>query len=202
VAAVSLVAQVALAGPPSPTVDPKIRVGEGNKVFLVGHATGVQIYTCNGAVWSPAVPRASLYGDNGKLIISHFAGPTWQAKDGSQVLGTVVDKVTMDRTAIPWVLLSATTTPGADGDRLADTTFVQRINTAGGLTPLPRSAMPQRRATSSRSRTRPTTSSGRPPAPDLTNVGGRPIMRPPAGANVRRSRTCLSAGLFCCKPPK
>ncbi len=134
-AAVSLVAQVALAGPPSPTVDPKIRVGEGNKVFLVGHATGVQIYTCNGTVWSSAVPRASLYGDNGKLIVSHFAGPTWQAKDGSKVLGTVVDKVTVDRTAIPWVLLSATTTPGADGDRLVDTTFVQRINTAGGLTP-------------------------------------------------------------------
>jgi hypothetical protein len=134
-AAVSLVAQVALAGPPSPTVDPKIRVDEGNKVFLVGHATGVQIYTCNGAAWSPAVPRASLYGDNGKLIISHFAGPTWQAKDGSQVLGTVVDKVIVDRTAIPWVLLSARTTPGADGDRLVDTTFVQRINTAGGLTP-------------------------------------------------------------------
>src|SRR4051794_39497750 len=134
-AAVSLVAQVALAGAPSPTVDPKIRVGEGNKVFLVGHATGVQIYTCNGAVWSAAVPRASLYGDNGKLIISHFAGPTWQAKDGSQVLGKLVDKIIVDRTAIPWLLLSATTTPGADGDRLVDTTFIQRISTTGGLTP-------------------------------------------------------------------
>src|SRR4051794_30442227 len=134
-AAVSLVAQVALAGPPSPTVDPKIRVDEGNKVFLVGHATGVQIYTCNGSVWSSAVPRANLYGDNGKLIISHFAGPSWQAKDGSRAVGTVVDKVTLDRTAIPWVLLSATTTPGPGGDRLVDTTFIQRTNTTGGLTP-------------------------------------------------------------------
>ena len=134
-AAVSLVAQVALAGPPSPKVPDQIKVDDGNKVFLVGHATGVQIYTCNGALWSPAVPRASLYGDNGKLIVSHFAGPTWQAKDGSKVLGTVVDKIIVDRTAIPWVLLSASTTPGADGDRLVDTTFIQRIHTAGGLTP-------------------------------------------------------------------
>ena len=134
-AALSVVVQVALAGPPGPPVPYQIKVGEGNKVFLVGHGVGVQIYTCNGSVWSAAVPRANLYGDNGQLIITHFAGPSWQAKDGSKAVGTVVDKVTVDRTAIPWVLLSATTTPGPDGDRLVDTTFIQRTNTTGGLTP-------------------------------------------------------------------
>jgi hypothetical protein len=135
-AALSLVAaQVATAGPPSPTVPDAIKVGHGNKVFLVGHAVGVQIYTCNGTTWSSAVPRANLYGDNGKLIITHFRGPTWQAKDGSRAVGTVVNKVNLDRTAIDWVLLSTTTTPGPDGDRLVDTSFIQRIHTAGGLTP-------------------------------------------------------------------
>ena len=134
-AALTLVVQVALAGPPSPSVPDQIKVGDGNKVFLVGHAVGVQIYTCNGSTWSSAVPRANLYDDNGKLIITHFAGPTWQAKDGSRAVGTVVDKVIPDRTAIPWVLLSTTTTPGPDGDRLVDTSFIQRINTTGGLTP-------------------------------------------------------------------
>src|SRR6478672_8574292 len=113
-AALSLVAQVALAGPPSPTGVPgQITPGDGNKVFLVGHGVGVQIYTCNGSAWSSAVPRANLYADNGQLIIHHFAGPSWQAKDGSTVVGTVVNKVTVDPTAIPWVLLSAKTTPGA-----------------------------------------------------------------------------------------
>jgi Protein of unknown function (DUF3455) len=130
-----VVVQAAIAGPPSPTVPDKIKVADGNKVFLVGHAVGVQIYTCNGSTWSSAVPRANLYGDNGKLIVTHFRGPTWQAKDGSRAAGTVVDKVNVDRTAIDWVLLSTTTTPGADGDRLVDTTFIQRIHTAGGLTP-------------------------------------------------------------------
>ena len=134
-AALSLL-QVAQAGPQPPDVPfPQIQVGEGNKVFLIGHAFGVQIYTCNGSVWSSAVPRADLFGDNGKLIIHHFAGPSWQAKDGSTAVGTVVDKVTPDLTAIPWVLLSTTTTPGPDGDRLLDTTFIQRIHTAGGHTP-------------------------------------------------------------------
>src|SRR4051794_1853741 len=135
-AALSLaVVQVAMAGPLSPAVPDQIKVGDGNKVFLVGHATGVQIYTCNGSTWSSAVPRANLYDDNGKLIITHFRGPTWQATDGSQAVGTVVNKVNLDPTAIDWVLLSTTTTPGSDGDRLVDTTFIQRINTTGGHTP-------------------------------------------------------------------
>ena len=136
IAALSLVAQVALAGPPSPSGVPfQIQVGEGNKVFLVGHGVGVQIYTCNGSVWSSAVPRADLFDDNGKLIIKHFAGPSWQAADGSKAVGTVVDKVIVDETAIPWVLLSAKTTPGLDGDRLVDTSFIQRLDTVGGLQP-------------------------------------------------------------------
>src|SRR4051794_27124635 len=135
VAAALSLTQVAHAGPPAPHVPPEIKVDEGNKVFLVGHAVGVQIYTCNGSTWSSAVPRANLYDDDGKLIINHFRGPTWQAKDGSQAVGTVVNHVNLDQTAIDWVLLSTTTAPGRDGDRLGDTTFIQRINTTGGHTP-------------------------------------------------------------------
>jgi len=133
-------AQVAYAGPAEPQVPTKIQVGAGNKVFLVGHAVGVQIWGCNptgtGFGWTLVAPRANLYDDNGKLIITHFAGPTWQAKDGSHVAGQLVDRVTVDVTAIPWLLLSATSpAAGADGDRLVGTTFIQRIATAGGLAP-------------------------------------------------------------------
>src|SRR5512132_2815555 len=108
VAAALSVTQVAHAGPTAPDVPPEIRVDQANnKVFLIGHAIGVQIYTCNGSTWSSAVPRANLYADNGKLIITHFAGPTWQAKDGSMVVGHAEASVTVDDTAIPWVRLSA-----------------------------------------------------------------------------------------------
>jgi len=136
VAALSLL-QVAQAGPQlPPDVPGDITPDQAtNKVFLIGHAFGVQIYTCNGSVWSSAVPRASLFGDNGKLIIHHFAGPSWQAKDGSTAVGTPLKAVTPDKSAIPWVLLSTRTTPGPDGDRLVDTTFIQRIHTVGGVTP-------------------------------------------------------------------
>ena len=131
--------QAANAGPPAPTVPPEIAVEAGHKLFLVGHAAGVQIYKCNatatGYSWSFAGPRAELYDDNGKLITTHFGGPTWQATDGSTAKGTLVRPAPMDPTAIPWLLLSAKGTPGADGDRLAGTTFIQRIATTGGLMP-------------------------------------------------------------------
>ena len=109
-------------------------------MFLVGHAVGVQIYSCNattsGHSWGLVAPRANLYGDKGKLLMTHFAGPTWRAKDGSRVVAQRVDGVTVDATAIPWLLLSTVSTaPGPDGDRLTKTTFIQRIATTGGLAP-------------------------------------------------------------------
>jgi hypothetical protein len=132
--------QVAHAEPPAPAVPSAIEVPDGHKVFLVGHAVGVQIYACNptatGFGWSFVAPRADLYGDNGKLVSTHFGGPTWQAKDASRVVAQRVDGVTVDATAIPWLLLSAVSTAtGPSGDRLADTTFIQRTATTGGLAP-------------------------------------------------------------------
>jgi hypothetical protein len=139
VAVASQLTAVAQAGLAEPTVPARIQVPDGQKLFLVGHAVGVQIYKCNGTAgdftWGPAVPRANLYDDNSKLIITHYRGPTWQAADGSTAAGTFVRGVPVDPTAIPWLLLSAKGTAGADGDRLAGTTYIQRIATTGGLIP-------------------------------------------------------------------
>lgn len=107
-------------------------------MFLVGHATGVQIYRCNEATnaWDFVAPRADLYDDNGKVVTRHFGGPTWQAKDGSFVVGRRENGVSVDATAIPWLLLSASSTAsGPAGDRLVGTTFIQRTATTGGRAP-------------------------------------------------------------------
>jgi hypothetical protein len=133
-------AQAAQAAPAPPPVPRAIEVPRGNKVFLVAHAVGVQIYRCtataNGFGWSFVAPRADLYGENGKLVGTHFGGPTWQARDASKVVGRRVAGVTVDATAIDWLLLAATSTaPGADGDRLTRTTYIQRTATTGGLAP-------------------------------------------------------------------
>lgn len=125
---------------PTPDVPSRIQVEDGHKPYLLAHAEGVQIYTCaptaDGPKWRLLAPRATLYGDNGQLVGTHFGGPTWQARDGSSVKAQRVDGVTVDPTAIPWLLLKATTqSAGPDGDRLTATTFIQRINTTGGLEP-------------------------------------------------------------------
>lgn len=130
---------VATAAPRAPDVPAGIAVEDGNKPFLVGHAIGVQIYRCNGSSWGLYAPRATLYGNNGHLIATHFGGPSWQAKDGSKVVGRrIKDPITVDSTAIPWLLIEPTSvTAGPDGDRLAGTTYIQRIATVGGLAPEP-----------------------------------------------------------------
>jgi Protein of unknown function (DUF3455) len=95
-----------------------IEVPVCNKVFLIGHGVGVQIYSCNGTVWGFVAPRANLPDEHGKLIITHFGGPTWRAKDGSTVVGHVEASITVDPTVIPWLRLSAaSTTPAGSRTR-------------------------------------------------------------------------------------
>lgn len=131
-----------------PQVPPTLQVPAGNQVFLLGHATGTQNYACtagtSGNVWTFTGPQATLFNDHGHQIATHFAVPgsnppvpEWQATDGSSMIGHTMVKVTVDATAIPWLLLQATaTSTGPDGgDRLAGTTYVQRVNTTGGLAP-------------------------------------------------------------------
>jgi Protein of unknown function (DUF3455) len=136
-------AQSAQAEPAAPPVPDAIAVGDGHKPFLIGHATGMQIYACQaipaGHRWGLLAPRANLYDDKGKLLATHYGGPTWEARDGSTFVGRRDAGVPVDPTAIDWLRLSAARPPaaGPDGDRLADTTYIQRINTVGGLAPAP-----------------------------------------------------------------
>jgi hypothetical protein len=127
--------QVASAAPdPNPSA---IAVPTGNAAFLVGHATGTQNYKCDKTGnWVFDAPEAKLFDDSGKLVVEHFGGPTWRATaDGSTVTGAPTAKVTVDPTAIPWLLLRATVTTPKGVGLLGNTTFIQRVNTTGGLSP-------------------------------------------------------------------
>jgi len=134
-AAAAALPSSAVAAVPVPDVPSTIAVTGDEKPFLMAHADGVQIYACRSGAWALVAPRATLYGDSGQLIGTHFGGPTWQATDGSSVKGSRVDGVTVPG-AIQWLLLSrASSAVGSDGDRLTGTTHIQRINTVGGLAP-------------------------------------------------------------------
>ena len=79
-------------------------------------------------------PEATLYGRNGRVEGKHYAGPTWESKDGSTVTASKVAAFTADPTAIPELLLKAVAHGGEDG-RMSDVTFIQRLDTVGGLAP-------------------------------------------------------------------
>jgi len=123
-----------------PTVPVTVQVPAGNVLFLVGHARGAQVYTCarsgEGYAWTLFTPAATLYDGAGRSIILHYGGPTWRAHDGSAVVGARIGTAPAPSpNAIPWLLLRATpTTPGGAG-LLGRTTFIQRINTTGGVAP-------------------------------------------------------------------
>ena len=119
----------------APEVPDELTVGTTNKVHFHGYALGVQIYTWNGTDWGNAVPRATLFDDEGNVVASHFAGPRWESNSGSIVLGTVVNAVIVNTDAIPWVLLSAVPDRTHGPGIFADTTFIHRVNTTGGKAP-------------------------------------------------------------------
>ena len=113
----------------------KLRVDEGNKVIAHAYATGVQIYRWTGTGWGFVGPEALLYVDDGEnaQFGIHYAGPTWESESGSKVVATVVDRSIPDPDSIPWLLLRATS---SDGPGIFDgVTFIQRVNTEGGLAP-------------------------------------------------------------------
>ena len=119
----------------APEVPGSIAVPASNKVHFHGFGVGVQIYTWNGASWGKAVPQATLFDNEGNVVATHFAGPTWESNSGSRVVGALVQPFTVDTNSIPWLLLSAVTSETTGPGIFAATTYIQRVNTSGGNAP-------------------------------------------------------------------
>jgi hypothetical protein len=84
--------------------------------------------------WTLKAPDAQLADLKGKPFGKHFAGPTWQANDGSSVTGMRVAKVdSSDAESIPWLLLNVSSHQG--NGMLSRAKTIQRINTKGGKAP-------------------------------------------------------------------
>ncbi len=109
--------------------------GETNKVIFHAYAIGTQNYKWNGSAWVFIAPAAVLYAnaDYDGEVGTHFAGPTWESNSGSKVVGRRVAGCTPDPTAIPWLLLQAVSSSGRGV--LHDVTYIQRVNTVGGIAP-------------------------------------------------------------------
>jgi hypothetical protein len=97
---------------------------------------GTQTYTCtdDGTFSTTSTPSATLKRYGGRGVIKHYAGPRWTARDGSTVLGAVVERVDQEDT-IPWLLLTVTNEVSPPHGELNPVTHISRVSTTGGLPP-------------------------------------------------------------------
>src|SRR5262245_48812216 len=141
-----------------PVVPTNIQAPAGTKAFFEGHAVGTQNYIClpsatalSGFAWTLFGPQATLFNEDGKQVVTHFlsANPyeaglpraTWQANDTSSAWAGMIqqssDPAFVAPGSIAWFLLQvfgAQVGP-TGGDKLTRTTFIQRVNTYGGVAP-------------------------------------------------------------------
>jgi Protein of unknown function (DUF3455) len=142
-----------------PDVPRDLRVPGGYSVYYQGHAVGTQNFIClatgAGIAWRFLGPQATLFqfdGDIAQQNATHFlsanpvengvARPTWQhSLDTSRVWAQVVasssDPNYVEAGAIPWLLLEAVgaATGPAGGATLAQTAYIHRLTTSGGIAP-------------------------------------------------------------------
>ena len=122
-------------------VPAQLRPGSDETLAMTLRANGVQVYECRAAKGSPytyewalVAPEAELRDEQGRAVGRHYAGPRWEAADGSRVAGTVKSRADAPKAdAIPWLLLDAKA-EDPEGT-FSKVSSVQRVNTNGGLAP-------------------------------------------------------------------
>ena len=111
-----------------------LAVDAGETVAFIAPAKGVQIYECRNGEWAFVAPAADLFDTNGKKIGRHYAGPEWEAADGSRVVGKVKARAAAPgEGAIPWLLLTAQ--PIGPKGAFSGVSSIRRVHTTGGVAP-------------------------------------------------------------------
>ncbi len=123
-----------------PDTPPAVAVPAGNKLVMIAVGAGDLTYECRvktGAAgayeWVFAGPNAILSDKNGKAVGKYYGGPTWESNDGSKVTGKQVATAPNVPTAIPLQLVKSN--PATGNGAMTDITYIQRLNTVGGIAP-------------------------------------------------------------------
>jgi len=119
-------------------VPQQLQPSANEQLLLRVHAKGDQVYSCktDGAqpTWTLKAPDARLFDKDGKSFGRHFAGPSWEANDGSRVIGKAVANASPDPDSIPWLLVTVVRHEGKGV--FSPATTIQRLNTKGGKPPV------------------------------------------------------------------
>lgn len=113
---------------------PSIAVPAGAQLLMTAQGRGMQIYSCTAGHWALKEPKANLLDSSGHKVGKHFAGPTWEWADGSQVRGQAIAKQpSPDKDSVAWLLVKVISHTG-DG-KLAAVSYIRRTDTHGGAAP-------------------------------------------------------------------
>ncbi|MES1162724.1 MAG: DUF3455 domain-containing protein [Rhizobacter sp.] len=117
-----------------------VRAPMGQKQLMATTGVGEITYECRekkdmaGAhEWAFVGPVATLYSGDKKTVGKYYAGPTWEAADGSKVSGKQVAVAPAMPGSIPLQLVKADPAMGAGA--MTGVSYIQRLNTKGGVAP-------------------------------------------------------------------
>jgi uncharacterized protein DUF3455 len=100
-------------------------------------ATGAQIFRCeadkDGFHWVFRLPEAELRDARGQVVGHHGANYSFEHVDGSRLIGTIVgyDSAPTEN-SLRWLLLRTQSYGQGEFDKM---TYVQRVETSGGMPP-------------------------------------------------------------------
>ena len=117
-----------------------VRVPAGQKMMMAATGVGEITYECREKKdvagqheWAFVAPVATLYSADRKTVGKYYAGPTWEAADGSKVTGKqlAVSPASPGNIALQLVKADPATGSGA----MTGVSYIQRLNTKGGVAP-------------------------------------------------------------------
>jgi len=117
-----------------------VRVPAGHTMSMKVVGIGELTYECRAKAndasafeWVFAGPVAKLLDASNKEVGKYYAGPTWEAMDGSKITGKQVAIAPATPGSIPLQLVKAEPATGVGA--MSGVTYVQRVNTKGGVAP-------------------------------------------------------------------
>lgn len=117
-----------------------VRVPAGARQTMATTGVGEITYECREKAnmagaheWVFVAPVATLFGADRKMVGKYYAGPTWEAADGSKVTGKQVAVAPAMAGSIPLQLVKAE--PAMGMGAMQGVSYIQRLNTKGGVAP-------------------------------------------------------------------
>ena len=123
-----------------PDVPQAVAAPDGHKPVMSLKGVGQLTYECrpkagtDGAhEWAFVAPDAALQDASGKTVGKYYGGPTWEHSQGGKITGKQLAVAPGTPGAIPLQLVQAA--PAMDPGPFEGVTYIQRVNTMGGVAP-------------------------------------------------------------------